>query len=444
MYPASLLALPAELLHQVASCLTLAGNDSDLSNFASTCHTVRLASRSLLFRSMTVASAARLESFAHADHETLGYMRHFTLRLEYDFFEAFAAACQAQCGQSILPALAHILLNAPQLCSLRVQIPDNREDYRASAWTQLLRLNTQGVALGAALARVLPANTTFSALRTLHFDGVSQLVPLVRMTPNLTTLSAHMCEGFAEEACRELVQGALPLVPCLEELAFDPFSLHFASSGLNVPKAIAAVVPNLQTLDLRSRAFDFGSGRTEWRTTDTIDPLDCIPSSSRLRELHLPFAPSANEALTAVSAEPRKATLLSDRARETELLAVIQLASVSPLEKVSWLRADGDEPVEYAIERDEHGIPTRIRTVGDAQVQPDTMMMDVGPSATQGFANSLTSLLATVASSTTFHAAVLMCLLADSSILPLPVSRSIATPALLAAGAALGIVARAC
>ncbi|KAG9090793.1 hypothetical protein FS749_000282 [Ceratobasidium sp. UAMH 11750] len=434
-----LFALPAELLYQVAAC----SSDSDLVNFASTCRITRLAVRSLLFRSMTVASAAKLASLACADRETLGYMRHFTLRLECDFFDEFAAACQAQCGQSILPELAHILLSAPQLSTLRIQIPDNQGDYHTSAWSQLLRLNAQGVALGPALARVLPANTTFPALRTLHLDGVSQLAPLVRMTPNLTCLSAHMCEGFAEDACRELVQGALPLVTCLEELAFDPFSLQFASSGLNVPKVILAAAPGLQTLDLRTRSFDFSTGHTEWRTTDTIDLTDCVPSSSQLRQLYLPFAPSANEAPTAVSAEPHKATLQSDRARETELLAVIQLASASPLEKVSWLRADGDEPVEYAIERDEHGILTRIRTVGGAQVQPDAMM-DVDPSAAQGFANSLTSLLATVASSTTFHAAVVMCLLADSAVLPLSLPRPFATPALLVAGAALGIVTRAC
>ncbi|KAG9101981.1 hypothetical protein FRC06_002429 [Ceratobasidium sp. 370] len=436
-----LLVLPAELLHQVAACLAF--NGSDLSNFASTCRITRLAARSLLFRSMTVASAAKLESLACADRETLGYMRHFTLRLECDFFDEFAAACQAQCGQSTLPELAHILLSAPQLSTLRIQIPDNRGDYHPSAWSQLLRLNAQGVALGPALARVLPVNATFPALRTLHLDGVSQLAPLVRMTPNLTALSAHMCEGFAEDACRELVQGALPLIPCLEELAFDPFSLQFASSDLNVPKAIIAAAPSLQTLDLRSQSFDFSTGHTEWRTTDTIDILECIPSSSRLRELHLPFAPSVNEAPTAVSVEPHKATLQSDRARETELLAVIQLASASPLEKVSWLRADGDKPIEYAIERDEHGIPTRIRTVGGAQVQPDAMMDD-GPSGAQGFANSLASLLAAVASSTTFHAAVVMCLLADSAVLPLPVPCPFATPALLVAGAALGLVTRAC
>ncbi|KAG8745759.1 hypothetical protein FRC10_007020 [Ceratobasidium sp. 414] len=436
-----LLALPAELLHQVAACLALS-NDSDLSNFASTCRTTRLATRSLLFRSMTVASAAKLESLACADRETLGYMRHFTLRLECDFFDEFAAACQAQCGQSVLPALAHILLSAPQLSTLRIQIPDIRDDYHANSWSQLLRLNAQGVALGSALARVLPANTTFPALRTLHLDGVSQLGPLVRMTPNLTALSAHMCEGFAEDACRELVQGTLPLIPCLEELAFDPFSLQFASSGLNVPKAIIGAAPGLQILDLRSRSFDFSTGHTEWRTTDAIDLSDCIPSSSRLRELHLPFAPSANEASTAVSAESHKATLQGDRARETELLAVIQLASASPLEKVSWLRADGDEPVEYAIERDEHGIPARIRTVGGAQVQPDAMA-NVGPSGARGFVNDLTSLLTAVASSTTFHAAVVMCLLADSAVLPLPIPRPFATPALLAVGAALGIVTRA-
>ncbi|QRV87498.1 hypothetical protein RhiJN_15516 [Ceratobasidium sp. AG-Ba] len=441
MYSSSLLVLPAELLHQVA----LLSSDADVHNLASTCRTARLAVRSLLFRSMTAASVSRLESLACAHPDMLTYMRHFTLRLEYDFFEAFAMACQSQRDDSILSALAHILLNAPQLCTFRVQIPDNRDDYVASAWSQLLRLNTHGVALGSALARVLPANTTFPALRTLHLDGVSQLAPLVRMAPNLTALSAHMCEGFAEDACRELVECALPLVPGLKELAFDPFSLQFTTSGLNVPKAIMAAAPGLQNLDLRSRSFDFSTGHTEWRTTDTIDPLECVPSGSGLRQLHLPFAPSANEASTIVSAEPHKATVQSDRARETELLAVVQLASVSPLEKVSWLRADGEEPVEYAVERDEHGIPTRICAVGqDAQPQADEIMMDVDPSGKQRSANSLTSLLTTVAASTTFHAAVVMCLLAESSVLSFPIPHSIATPAVLAAGAALGIVTRAC
>lgn len=204
--------------------------------------------------------------------------RHFNIRLEYDFFEALAAACDptafphctALQHQALLSQLAHILLNAPQLSSFCAQIPDNNADSCASAWTQLLRLNAQGLALGSALARVLPQNTTFPALRTLHLDGVSHLTSLVRMTPNLTSLSAHMCEGFSETASRELIEGTLPLVSRLEELAFDPFSLQFAGSGLNVPKAIVAAAPGLRVLDLRSRAFDYGTGRTEWRTTDRI------------------------------------------------------------------------------------------------------------------------------------------------------------------------------
>lgn len=79
-----------------------------------------------------------------------------------------------------------------------------------------------------------------------------------------------MCEGFSEDSCRELVDRALPLLPHLEELAFDPFSLHFVGSELNIPKAIMAAVPGLQILDLRSRAFDYSAGCTEWRTTDKI------------------------------------------------------------------------------------------------------------------------------------------------------------------------------
>jgi hypothetical protein len=68
----SLLVLPSELLHQVASALA---QDTDVASFASTCHAMRVSARSLLFRSMTVASAAKLESLSRADSVTLGYMR---------------------------------------------------------------------------------------------------------------------------------------------------------------------------------------------------------------------------------------------------------------------------------------------------------------------------------------------------------------------------------
>lgn len=211
-------------------------------------------------------------------HANGSHIRHFTLRLEYDFFEALAAACNptafpqcvAESHRSVLPALARILLGAPQLSSLRVHIPEDGDDCRASAWTQLLRMSTQGVTLGPALARVLPKHSTFPALRALHLDGISHLAPLVRMTPNLTALSARMCEGFSEDACRELVDRALPLLPHLQELAFDPFSLHFVGSESSIPQSIMAAVPGLQILDLRSRAFDYSAGRTEWRTTDKI------------------------------------------------------------------------------------------------------------------------------------------------------------------------------
>ncbi|CAE6473978.1 unnamed protein product [Rhizoctonia solani] len=436
----TLLSLPSELLHQVASNLE---SVSDVVSFASTCGAMRTSSRSLLFRSMNVASVSKLESLSNADAAILGYMRHFSIRLEYDFFEAFAAACDpaafphctALRHQSLIPALAHILLSAPQLTSLRVQIPDNTGDSWASAWAELLRLNTQGLPLGAALASALPSNTTFPALLTLQIDGVSQLAPLARMTPNLVSLSAHMCEGFSEAACREFIENTLPLLPNLRELAFDPFSLHFTGL-LNVPKAIVSSASQLETLDLRSRTFDYSSGRTEWRTTDQIDPLDCVPAGSKLKELHLPFTPS-NTGGSAVISEPLKANMRDMRAREAELLSVVQLASASSLEKVSWLRADGEEPVEYAIERDAQGITADIKILGvhhvDEPATPDTQSGRTP--ALSGF----TSMLAKAASSTTLHAAVVMLLISDASALPFPVPSLFTKPALLVTGVALGL-----
>ncbi|KDN48114.1 hypothetical protein RSAG8_03130, partial [Rhizoctonia solani AG-8 WAC10335] len=441
----TLLSLPSELLHQVALYLVSDDHVSDIVSFASTCGAMRASARSLLFRSMTIASVSKLESLSNADATILGCMRHFNIRLEYDFFEAFAAACDpaafphytALRHQSLIPALAHILLSAPQLASLRVQIPDNTGDSWPSAWTELLRLNTRGLPLGAALASALPSNTTFPALRTLHFDGVSQLAPLACMTPNLISLSAHMCEGFSEATCREFIENTLPLLPNLKELAFDPFSLHFAGSGLNVPKAIITSASQLQTLDLRSRTFDYGTGHTEWRTTSQIDPLDCVPAGSKLKELYLPFTPS-NTGGSAVISEPLKANMRDVRAREAELLAVVQLASASSLEKVSWLRADGEEPVEYAIERDAQGIPADINVLGanHAEEEPATPNTQSGRTPTlSGFA----SMLAKAASSTTLHAAVVMLLISDSSALPFPVPNLFTKPALLATGVALGL-----
>ncbi|EUC67440.1 hypothetical protein RSOL_510970 [Rhizoctonia solani AG-3 Rhs1AP] len=439
----TLLSLPSELLHQVALYLVSDDHVSDIVSFASTCGAMRTSARSLLFRSMTVASASKLESLSNADATVLGYMRHFSIRLEYDFFEAFAAACDPaafpQCTalrhQSLIPALAHILLSTPQLTSLRVQIPDNTGDSWTSAWTELLRLNTQGLPLGATLASALPSNTTFPALRSLHFDGVSQLAPLARMTPNLVRLSAHMCEGFSEAASREFIENTLPLLPNLKELAFDPFSLHFAGS-LNVPKAIVTSVSQLQTLDLRSRTFDYGTGHTEWRTTDQIDPLECVPAGSKLKELYLPFTPS-NTGDSAVISEPLKANLRDVRAREAELLSVVQLASASSLEKVSWLRADGEEPVEYTIERDAQGIPADIKVLGANHIEePATPVIQSGRTSTL---NGFASMLAKAASSTTLHAAVVMLLISDSSALPFPVPNLLTKPVLLATGMALGL-----
>ncbi|CAE7187365.1 unnamed protein product [Rhizoctonia solani] len=441
----TLLSLPSELLHQVALYLVSDDHVSDIVSFASACTTMRASSRSLLFRSMSVASTSKLESLSNADAAILGYMRHFSIRLEYDFFEAFAAACDpaafphctALRNQSLIPSLAHILLSAPQLTSLRVTIPDNTGHSCTSAWTELLRLNSQGLPLGAALASAVPPNTTFPALRTLHFDGVSQLAPLARMTPNLVSLSTHMCEGFSEAACREFIENTLPLLPNLKQLAFDPFSLRFAGSGLNVPKAIVTSASQLQTLDLRSRAFDYGAGNTEWRTTDQIDPLDCVPAGSKLKELYLPFTPSSTDG-SAVISEPLKANMCDARAREAELLAVVQLASASSLEKVSWLRADGEEPIEYAIERDAQGIPADINVLGanHAEAEPATPATQSGCTPTlSGFA----TILAKAASSTTLHAAVVMLLISDTSALPFPVPNLLTKPALLATGVALGL-----
>ncbi|KAF8760315.1 hypothetical protein RHS01_02019 [Rhizoctonia solani] len=420
----TLLSLPSELLHQVAVYLVSDSHVSDIVNFTSTCGAMRASARSLLFRSMTVSSS-KLESLSNADATILGYMREFNIRLEYDFFEAFAAACDPtafpQCTalrhQSVIPALARILLSAPQLASLRVQIPENTGDSWASAWTELLRLNTQGLPLGAALSRALP-QTPLSPHSALSTSMV---------WPNSPRWLA---------ASREFIENTLPLLPNLKELAFDPFSLHFVGSGLNVPKEIVASASQLQTLDLRSRAFDYGTGRTEWRTTDQIDPLDCVPAGSKLKELYLPFTPSNTDGGAVVS-EPLKANMRDVRAREAELLAVVQLASASPLEKVSWLRADGEEPIEYSIERDAQGIPADINVLGANRVEeeatPESQSGRVPPLS--GFA----SMLAKAASSTTLHAAVVMLLISDSSALSFPVPNLFTKPALLATGVALGL-----
>jgi hypothetical protein len=138
-----------------------------------------------------------------------------------------------------------------------------------------------------------------------------------------------------------------------------------------------------------------------------------------------------------VFSEPLKANMRDARAREAELLAVVQLASASPLEKVSWLRADGEEPIEYSIERDAQGIPADINVLGANQVEeqstPDAQSGRVP--ALSGFA----SMLAKAASSTTLHAAVVMLLISDSSALSFPVPSLFTKPALLATGVALGL-----
>lgn len=159
--------------------------------------------------------------------------------------------------------------------------------------------------------------------------------------------------------------------------------------------------------------------------------------------MYLPFAPSSNEGTAPIPTEPHKADLANDRTRETEVLAVVQLASASPLAKVSWLRSDGDEPIEYSIERDEQGIPTEINVVGRSPTQSDPVMWSPESGNAAGLASNFASMIASIASSTTFHAAVVMWLLADTAALPLTVPSSFATPALLATSVALGIASRA-
>jgi hypothetical protein len=162
-----------------------------------------------------------------------------------------------------------------------------------------------------------------------------------------------------------------------------------------------------------------------------------VPADSKLKALHLPFAPSV-ESVATIS-EPRKANIRDESIRETELLAVVQLASTSPLQKVSWLRADGEEPVEYTIERDANGIPVEINVLGANPLEEDASTSETQSdcaSALGGF----TSMLANVASSTTFHAAVVVWLISDSSTLPFP--SAFTTPALLATGVVLSLASR--
>lgn len=293
------------------------------------------------------------------------------------------------CQSNTFATLANILSRTPSIQSLRILVADNNGP--RSAWRKFGSSPALGVAFSAAFADACSSieSFTLSMLTTIELDGFESLSSLLRITPNLTSLSARMSGGFSQASNVELAE-AVKFVPGLKTLEYTPESLRMYSapasreetnypvhgdvdlemipleineSSVEFVKSIAQTLPQLETLDLTSRSFgtevSFCSAATPIRSEDLNEALVALPN---IKNLSLPSSLITEEdiqvlrtALPTSSSEKsadiavRHTAIVNTEAAER--LAVEQAGQVATkLQTMTFVRHAFSEDVsEYAV-----------------------------------------------------------------------------------------------
>lgn len=135
-----------------------------------------------------------------------------------------------------------------------------------------------GISVGNELEASLRRGKILKRLKTIEFDALSDVSPLLRIAPNLETLRMNLPCGYAQYTNYQLIT-ALQYVPKLRALTYSAESLRvgtfhrvrsleptaFAEMeesdeywSVELIKSIGRVAPALESLDLQSRWYGVG------------------------------------------------------------------------------------------------------------------------------------------------------------------------------------------
>ncbi|KAG8908423.1 hypothetical protein FRB99_006628 [Tulasnella sp. 403] len=368
----SLMYLPPELVLYTAQFVSKryeprhegALANSDLTALASTCRSLRHVLLPFLFEDVTVHSSSRLTAFSKAPAHILGFVRAFTVQLDLDFYETWIwsldhrqpsnptrqarsppkpnhpsqvapAKRKSHSTADPLYALSLILLRtAPTLRAFSF-VMRNRPDSSGSAWSQFPRPGMAGIPFASQLiptmidllphlSATMPSDkihsshiSPFPELHTLSLDGTADILPLLALTPKLTTLRLRIPEGFNATDSRNIIY-SLANVPRLRRLEMwvwelgtvitrdDVVNRASAAPGRTPPTAdeiskertrlfslIGQSCPHLEWLGFQTRTFDYADGSMNLRVVpnrgfDWRDLIPALPHFPSLLEVQFP------------------------------------------------------------------------------------------------------------------------------------------------------------
>ena len=298
--------LPTELLLEIATNVserdTHAGYVIEASNLASLSRTsqrLRAVMLPIMHREVILTTEKQLRSFRTMPQDLLECVRYvaesfnswmhmlnawnseLNIFMDVEFIEAWRAHAFAdnhapKDRESLYDVLLALLSRMPRIIALRMRVAEIHGT--RSGWGKFAMSHRNngcyGIPIGRAIGEAIRTTgiSSISSLRSLEMDGFQDIELLIRLTPNLETLTMCMSGGFAPYVNAELVW-ALQGSPKLRRLAYTPTSLDLdagvlrsdepstgkhekSGSTLGLLEAIGRLVPHLEVLDLQARIFD--------------------------------------------------------------------------------------------------------------------------------------------------------------------------------------------
>jgi hypothetical protein len=168
-----------------------------------------------------------------------------------------------------------VIGQTPYLRALRILVAESKGE--RSPWSRSFLIRPDGIPVGNVLQSSLAHVGKLKRLKTIQLDAFSDIAPLLRIAPNLESLSMRLPSGYAQYTNEGFVY-ALRYVPRLRRLAYSAESLRIAQSeraeavdlfegelismdtrgetgSADLVAAIGKALPKLEFLDLQSRWY---------------------------------------------------------------------------------------------------------------------------------------------------------------------------------------------
>lgn len=314
--------------------------------------------------------------------------------MDGDFLAAFKAlAFHPSASRSPFLSLGKVLAQSSSITSLRIRVAESSG--ADSAWSRTNLVRIDGIPISKALKRTLPASLRLKNLKNIELDGFSAIAPLLRIAPNLESLSVSQPSGFAQCTNEEFVD-ALSFVPRLRELVYTPESLRVTStindiqaameiddedeSRVEVPvkevdysaelvREIGTVLPQLESLSLQVR----------WHGEEMVFPASEEPITQQalleagehlpnLKHLSLPSSLfSAKDYAVLRSSAPSSDAVLEGISTIERSTAFSLAHTCQQLESISFIRpisTEADNKHDVCVSYPIHIVPEHVIYLG--------------------------------------------------------------------------------